>query len=268
MTIRARNRFNIIFLISSIVILLSNITLFSYHFFTGKLVIPEFESSGFFLFRYEFWSVIASIFTINLYVTTAAYLIWRTFEKTQATEVLFFLLFLAALLLNSTRLYVPIFGLNGSYSSNLISLGNLSLTARFLAPISLFALSAFSDEDYRQQTEQICLITILVSVFFAIYIPLNTSIIKENLCVSYGFSKAIQVFSIITSIISTITLFFHNKQHDFSQINTLGFFMIIIGYNHLFTCYTFAQYIAGLGLLSSGTAIYFTKLHQHYLWTD
>ncbi|MBR1638254.1 MAG: hypothetical protein IJ688_02590 [Treponema sp.] len=270
MTIRSRNRVNFIFLILSALILLLNIGEFCYHFFTNNITypLPPDSNSNFFLFRYSFWSIIASIFMINIYVVVTSYIIFRTFEKTQATEVLFFLVFLTSLLFDTSRLYVPVYGLVGSYSDTLIHIGNLTLAARLLAPISLFALTAFSGESFRQQTEQNCLIAILVSIFFAIFLPLNTTVIRPNLCLSYGFTKAVHIFSIITSIISVITLFIHNNNNDFSQLNTLGFIMLIIGYNTLFSCYNFAAFIVGLGVFASGTALYLTKLHQHYLWID
>ena len=270
MTIRSRNRVNFIFFIISLLILLLNVTLFSYHLFTKNLTQynPQNLIKGLFIFRYNFWTVIASIFIINLYVVMAAFFILRSFEKTQATEVLFFLVFLTALLFDTARLYVPIYALDGSYSESLIHMGNLTLSARLLAPISLFALTAFCGEEFRQQTEQNCLICILLAVFFAIFLPLNTAIIYPNLCISYGFTRSIHEFNIITAIFSVITLFMRNKKNDFSQMNTVGFIMIIIGYNLLFTAYNLAALIVGTAILSTGTAIYLIKLHQHYLWVD
>ena len=243
--------------------------MFGYHLFTGNLSFPVLQASEkTIILRQNFWIVIACIFIINLYVTGTSYIIIRTFEKTQATEVLFFLVFLLSLLLDSARLYVPIYGLEGTYSHSLIYIGNITLAARLLAPISLFSLTAFSSEDYRQQTEQNCLITILVSVFFAVYIPLNTGVVAQNLLISYGFTKAIHLFSVIISLISVLTLYFHNKKNDFNQLNTLGFVMIIIGYNFLFSVSNILGAITGTAILAAGTWIYLTKLHQHYLWTD
>ncbi len=270
MTIRSRNRVNFIFLIISALILLLNVTLFCYHLFTKNLTIynPQNLVSEFFLFKYNFWIVIGSIFIINLYVVTASFFILRTFEKTQATEVLFFLVFLTAMLFDTARLYVPIYGLDGTYSDSLIHMGNLTLSARLLAPIALFALTAFCGEEFRQQTEQNCLICILLAVFFAIFLPLNTAVIHPNLCISYGFTRAIHLFSVIICIFSVITLFMRNKKNDFSQMNTVGFLMIIIGYNLLFTTYNLASFLLGTAILGIGTAIYLIKLHQHYLWVD
>ena len=261
MTIRSRNRVNFVFLVFSALILLINCLFFAYHLFTNKITYSS-------LNLYDFWSVIANIFLINLYVVVISIIIIRTFEKTQATEVLFFLVFLLALLFDTSRLYVPVYALNRNYSETLIHLGNFTLAARLLAPISLFSLTAFSAEEYRQQTERNCLITILIAVFFAIIIPLNTSVIRENLCISYAFARAIRFFSHIICTISVITLFVHNNKNDFSQMNTLGFFMIIIGYNLLFYRHRIIGSIFGTAFLSTGTAFYLSTLHQHYLWTD
>ncbi|MCR4579010.1 MAG: hypothetical protein K5681_01550 [Treponema sp.] len=250
--------------------MLMNAGIFIYHFCTKNITYPiaPAETSSFFLFKYQFWTIIASIFTINIYVVSTSYIILRTFEKTQATEVLFIFVFLASLLLDTSRLYIPLYGLDGSYSYSLIHLGNITLTSRLMAPISLFALSTFCGDRFRQQTEQNCLIVIVISIFFALFLPLNTAIIKPNLCVSYGFTRVINVFTTIFCTISVITLYISNKQNDFSQINTLGFIMIHIGYNILFDCYNLFGYIIGTLILSVGTWVYLTKLHQHYLWID
>lgn len=270
MTIRLRNRVNFFFFIIALVILAVNTAVFLYNFIAGNIAVPSdvISKSSFPLLRYDFWSVIASVLAINIYVVAVSFILLRTFEKTQATEVFFFLVFLTSLLFDTSRIFVPVRGISESFSYTLIHIGNLTLAARLLAPISLFALTAFCEEEFRQQTEQNCIICILVAVFFAVFLPVNTAIIGPNLCISYGFGKMVHGFSMVLYIASVMTLFIRNKKDSFSQINTAGFLMIIIGYNILFSASSIAGLASGVMILSAGTVIYLVKLHQHYLWID
>ena len=91
------------------------------------------------------------------YVCITTLAILRSFEKTQATELNFFLLFLLACLCNTFRLLFGLFHISGTFSKLLLKLGNCNIFALLLAPLALFGNTTLSVEDLRQHTDIILL---------------------------------------------------------------------------------------------------------------
>lgn len=271
MTIRSRNRFTFAFFIISLIIFLLAIMLTSYQILNNIFTAPEVYKRGILentLLTYNTKCVLLSIFLLMAYVCITTLAILRSFEKTQAPGILFFLLFLLACLFNSFRLLFGLFHISGTYSKLLLKLGNLNIFSLLLAPLSLFGTTTLSTDELRQNTDRNCIILLLVSFFFADFIPLNTGIIMPNFCISYSYVLALRATSCIICIINCIGLYLTNKKNDYSQKMTFGFLMICIGYSIMFYCYNILGLISGPLLLGIGTTIYLNEVHHHYLWLD
>ena len=203
-----------------------------------------------------------------VYVCLTSLIIYHSFEKTQAPDIVFFLLFLFACLCDTSSLLVPLFEISGSFSLFLLKLGNVHLFARLLAPMALMGNTVLSTDDFRQSTDRNSIILIIISMFFAEIIPLNTAVILPNFCISYGYVKAIRIFSLIICLVSTISLFCTNRKNEYKQIMTIGFLILCIGYTLIFYCFNIVTLAAGIIFLGSGTFLYLNEVHKHYLWID
>ena len=242
-----------------------------YQFFAKAMLLPEVYTKGLsnhVLLRYNPIFVFAGIFLMLIYICTTILIIYHSFEKTQAPDIVFFLLFLVACLCDTTRIFVPIFQLSGTYSLFLLKAGNVHLFARLLAPLALMGNTAMSTDEFRQSTDRNCIILIIITMFFAEVIPLNTAVILPNFCISYGYVKAIQAFSCLTCIVSAVSLFRTNHKNEYRQIMTVGFVMLCIGYTLIFYCYNILSFAAGTLFLGLGTYFYLNEVHKHYLWID
>ena len=271
MTIRFRNRMTLIFFIVSVSCLLLGTFVTVYQFLSERMVLPEVyitSPSQNFLLRYNPIFVFAGIFMILIYVCVTTLIIFHSFEKTQAPDIVFFLLFLLACLADSSRILVPSLHLSGTFSPFLLKVGNINLFARLLAPLALMGNTIMSTDDLRQSTDRNCIILIIVSMFFAEIIPLNTAVVLPNFCISYGNVKAIRTFCLILCIVSTISLFRTNMKNEYKQIMTLGFIFLCIGYSLLFYTFNLLSLIAGTLFLGFGTYFYLNEVHKHYLWID
>ena len=271
MTIKFRNRVTYIFFFISIALLLLAAFFTCYRFFSNTLVLPEVYNKYLpskLIFRFQPVFTIAGIFTIMLYVCITTLVIYHSFEKTQAPDIVFFLLFLLACLCDSSRILVPIFGLSGSFSNLHLKIGNVHLFARLLAPLALMGNTILSGESYKQNVDRNCLILILISIFFSEFIPLNTAVILPNYCISYGYVKGIRLFSAAIIVLSATSLFISNRKNDYKQIMTVGFIMLSIGYTILFYCCNIAGFASGTFFLGMGTVLYLSEMHKHYLWLD
>ena len=271
MTIRFRNRMTLIFFIIEVSCLILGTFFTLYQFFSDKLIVPEvyqqFPSDNI-LLRYNPICSFAGIFILLVYICITTLIIYHSFEKTQAPDIVFFLLFLVACLCDSSRLIVPVFRISGTFSLFLLKIGNIHLFARLLAPLALMGNTVMISDEFRQSTDRNCIILIIISMFFAEIIPLNTAVILPNFGISYGYVKAIRWFSFLICLVSTISLFFTNKKNEYKQIMTIGFIMLCIGYTLIFYCYNIITLAGAILLLGSGTYHYLNEVHKHYLWID
>jgi len=271
MTIRFRNRITYIFFFTSITLLLLAVFFTCYRYFSSSLVLPEIynkDLSDNLLFKYIPAFSFAGIFAIMLYVSITSLVIYHSFEKTQAPDIVFFLLFLIACLCDSSRILVPLFNLSGSFSNFLLKLGNVHLFARLLAPLSLMGNTAMAGDSFKQNVDKTCLVLIVISIFFSELIPLNTAVILPNYCISYGYVKGLRLFSVLILTLSSVSLFISSKKNDYRPIILIGFILLSTGYNILFYCYNIFNFVTGTLLLSAGTFLYLSEIHKNYLWIN
>ena len=271
MTIRFRNRMTLVFFIISISSFMLGTFFTLFQFFSNNLLLPEVYTKGLsdnFLIRYSPVCVFAGLFILMFYICITTLIIYHSFEKTQAPDIVFFLIFLIACFCDTSRILVPIFKISGSYSRFLLKVGNIHLFARILAPLALMGNTVMSTEDYKQNTDRNSIILIIIALFFSEIIPLSTAIILPNFCISYGYLKAIRGFSLLVCIVSTISLFNTNRKNEYKQIMTAGFFLLCIGYSLIFYCCNILSLVFGTLFLGGGTYLYLNEVHKHYLWID
>ena len=271
MTIRFRNRLTFVFFIITFTTFLLSAFLTWYQYLTVGITLPEVfikSPSSNFLLRYNPYIVFSTMSFEMIYVCITTMIIYHSFEKTQAPDIAFFLIFLAACLFDATRFVIPVFQISGTYSKLLLKVRNIHLFARLLAPLALLGNTIMSTDDFRQHTDRNCLIIIIVALFFSEMIPLNTAVILPNFCISYGYVKAIRGFSLLVCIVSAISLFNTNRKNEYKQIMTIGFILLCIGYTLIFYCYNILSLAAGTLFLGIGTYLYLNEVHKHYLWID
>ena len=272
MTIKARNRFYLVFFAFSLVLLILFLILFHYQKFTDTLVLPKVYqpegASTSILTGYRPFFSFLSIFLQMFYVSGISITILYAFYKTQAGELGYFLLFLLSMLLDSLRIAIPLLQLSNTYSSALGTISNLIFTGTILSPISLLALVLFSAEAYRQNLEQNCLIILVAAAFFAFAIPLNTGILLPNFALSCSFKRIVWTTYIVFSLIAVFSLLIINFKDEISQLMTLGFFLLEFGALLLRQSYSLLHLLIAVIVLWTGTFIYFKELHNRYLWNS
>ncbi len=273
MTIKTRNRLNLSLFVFSLVFLFANILflLISLYKNSFSLDLSSFiseKNGGFFLTQYKPIVVIVSIFFQIVYVCVTSFMLFRVFEKTQASDISYFFLFLIALLANSLRLLIPLFNMENSYSALMIFCGKSVVFSKLMVPLSLLFSVVMAGIDQRQDLEKNIFILLLGCIFFSQLIPLNTANICSNFEVDYSYRKVIRISSILIIIATLIALFFNNKHRLYTQLTTIGLGLICIGTFVLFN--STSLFLLGLSflLLLFGNALYLKELHKQYLWND
>ena len=271
MTVKTRNRLSLGLFVIAISIFAFNAFILVLRLLRGELDIASFpnpHTGKNFLTVYNPYVALASIYIQILYVIVASYLLFRIFEKTQASDIVYFHLFLVSCLIDSFRLWIPLFNAFNSYSNLLVFCGNSVLFGRLLIPFSLLFTVYMGDIEKRQDIEKNIFILFCTAFFFAHYIPLNTAITNPNFSIDYSFSKIIKITTIIVIASCTIHLFIQNYQNRRSQKTAFGYLLIYIGISFLFNAVSIVLIVVAVPTLTTGTILYLRGLHNQYLWYD
>lgn len=273
MTIKTRNKLNLSLFFFSLVFLLANITLLLISLYSNSFTL-DFSSytsdnpHSFFLIKYNPTIVLISLYFQIVYVCVTSFMLYRVFEKTQASDISYFFVFLIALIANSLRLWIPLLNLEKTYSGLFRFCGNCVLFSKMLVPVSLFFSVVMAGVEQRQELEKNIFILLLGCILFSQFIPLNTSKLCSNFEIDYSYRNAIKVSSILIIIATLIALFFNNKHRLYTQLTTLGLGLISTGTFVLFN--STSIFLLGLSflLLLFGNIFYLKELHKQYLWND
>lgn len=268
MTIKVRNRINIGLFILSTVILICNIIYLIFGFSHNNPSFDIFSNKKYFLTQYSYIIPIISIIFLNLYVSVTSYALYRSFEKTQAANIIYFNLFLIGCLLDCIRLYIPNFHAYGTYSKLLINFGNIIVCSRLLIPIALLYTIIVDDVDKRHNTEQNLFIILLSTTFFAEIIPINTGRLNPNFTIDFSLKNILNLYLFIILIASIISIFINNYRNQNSQKTSFGFLFICIGLLFIFSSTNLIKLIIAIISMIFGTFYYLHELHKQYLWTD
>lgn len=191
----------------------------------------------------------------------------NAFAKTQCSEISFFFCFLIALLAESSRFYIPMLSVQNTFSELLIFIGNFSIFARILAPLSLLSAAILSGPSQKQHIERNMLLIIIVSMVIAMILPLNTGVIERDFRVHAGFDSIIVAFEALIDILSVISLFILNLMESNSQKTTLGMAFIIAGYVLAINSLFFPVCVLSAVFLILGTIFYLKDLHDRNLYS-
>ena len=269
MTIKTRNKLNLSLFFFSLFFLAANVFILVLSIYNKSFSLSAYMSQeGRLLTRYSPFVVLMSLYFEIIYVCITSFMLYRVFEKTQATDISFFFLFLIALIANSIRIWIPLLDMNSTFSGLLVFCGNCILFSKLLVPTSLLFSVVMSGADQRQNLEKNIFILLLGSLFFAQLLPINTANVCPNFEVDYSFRNVIKVTSILVIAASLIALFFKNKQKFYTQLTTIGLACICIGTFILFNSTNLLRFAASIIFLLVGNFLYLKELHKQYLWND
>ncbi len=271
MTLKLRNRWIQSFFLFSLCCILLALSCFVYSLIKKTILPPPLNVvKGFFsgkgLLGQNFTATLCSLALVVLYVPLTLFLLYKSFEKTHAIEVLYFVIFLAGCLCEVVRLLIICFGLWQTFSDVLILLGRIILFGRISAPLSFVFASLMSDNEHRQNAERNLLMLLIVSAVLAIAMPLNTARIAPTGFVTIGFSNMFIMFRLLLIVISYLS-FLMKAEKDASveyKRAAMAFLLLIAGYSVLTASDNFIFMTLGMGGLSAGTFQYLYNIHKHY----
>lgn len=261
MTIRTRNKALQTLFIICIILIIASAALLIRSMIIKHVLPGPFEVKG-----YQRGAVIASAFLMLLYAAAASRLMLVQFEKTQSTEIVYFVLFLIAVLNDTARLCVPFFGLWKTASSAVNAIGRTVLFGRILAPLSLICAAAFSDPRERTNTNRNITLLFALSVAVSIAIPINTAVMEQNFAPRWGEGQVVSYAMAAILITAVLSFFISSYTQGQGFRSAIFVLMLIVGYVLLCNALTYFTAVIGGAALFLGTALYLTELHKQYLW--
>lgn len=272
MTIRTRNRFIIFFMFISLMLLLGAGIITGLDYFSGNFAFPTSNPFTFmqnnFLFKFNFLTVVFSIFAFLFYTSFFFLFITIEFEKTQSNEIIFFSVFLLGCLSESIRLLVPVLNMWNNITTFTLFCTRTIIFGRICATVALLFSVICSSPDYRQYIEQNILIIFSGSLVIAILIPLNSYEMYPTGIISWGFGRLLRISMICILCVAIVSQFIKSfsSTHRTTML-AVGLLLISIGYYILCSSYNYFFLFSGFIPLFGGTFIYLKFLHKQYLWT-
>lgn len=267
MTLKIRNRYILSVFILSVLSGISIVALFCYKVFLGTFDF-NFSFTSYTLFSKNSISAFAAFAIFILYVPITGLYIYLNFEKTQSTEIIYFIFFLIGTLLETTRCFIPLLNLVNTYSPLLLLCCKTVFFGRLICLMNFFGAAVSSDSSKRQVIERNLTILIVLALFCTIIVPINTANINSEYNVKYGNANLVYAFFTILIILTILAFVFLGKQtenKDYLKL-ILGILVLIIGKHVL--CYSGVPIVVliGASLMFFGSRIYLDTIHKINLW--
>ena len=274
MTLKTRNRFIKVFLLSSLALFFLMLVTFIISIATHSLRIPPALRIPHFLdaipfLPNSFLAVLLSFLVLFFYIPICFFFLIRYFENTQTSEIIFLTGFLLACMAESARFFGICLGLWQSFSNILIFSGKIVLFGRTLAPLSFLCSAILSETSQRQDVERNYIIMMTVAVVFAAIIPMNTARISSTALVTEGFMTLINILRLLL-FITTIFSFFvagikkNSREHKHLALSSC---IILLSYSVLLSCDNFVFLVLGTAGLFFGTYRHLFSIHKMYMWS-
>ncbi len=269
MTLSTQNKFTLSFsTISSLVgiFFIVSICLYFHTIYTPNVL--QFTSLQSFLTEKNQLFSILSVAIFSLYVPIAGFTIYFTFEKTKSTELLFFTAMLIGFFAETLLLCIPIFSLHEGYSMFLRSVSSIAFFGQMQVILSVLAQGVLVTQEDSRDTDRFLGLISVVSLSFAVIIPVNLTNISSDFYPTYGFSSLVTIIRIAFILITFSSMFFSSisAKSKHYKIASIAFLIICIGYVVLLGTKTFLSLCIGTVLLIVGSVYFLKHLHTYYMW--
>lgn len=270
MTIRIRNLLFKILTIISLILLLATSALLIYSILAKKFYFPTEHNyihlQNLLLTKFNYYTVIISIFLfLILSVLNFLYINYQ-FEKTQSTELIYFALFLIGCLTESFRIFIPCLNLWETSNQVVLIISRIIYFGKILIPLSFIFMAVYSSAEYRQDVERNIIILLLLSAICSVVLPINTNKIFPTCLPQPGYKNLIFTIWIIFILITIFSLIRNDYIANSKTKMPLGFIFLITGYLILCNTMNIVLLVFGTIFMIYGSLTFLQSLHQKYLW--
>jgi hypothetical protein len=214
------------------------------------------------------YTPVLSVVGGGLFSFIALVLIYFSFEKTQAPEILFISLFVLPFSFEAVRLLMPLQKIRAIPSVYLLLAFRIVLFGRFFGIFALFAAGVYAAGLKVQKQLNVILITAFVSLVVSMGIPVDIFTWDSSFSVINGYLSPFRMIEFIVMVITMMSFFisaWSRGSREYIAVGS-GSFLACAGRNILLSGDTWISPLPGLLLLTAGIWLISTKLHKVYLW--
>jgi hypothetical protein len=211
---------------------------------------------------------VVSVAAGGLFSCVALVLIYFSFEKTQAPEILFISLFVLPFSFEALRLLMPLQKIRAIPSVYLLLAFRLLLFGRFFGIFALFAAGVYAAGLEVQKQLNVILIAVFVSLVVALGVPIDIFTWDSSFSVINGYLSLFRMIESVILIMTMMSFFISAWSRGTREYIAIGAgsFLACAGRNILLSGDTWISPLPGVLLLAAGTWLISTKLHKVYLW--
>jgi hypothetical protein len=204
----------------------------------------------------------------GLYSLVTLVLIYYSFEKTQAPEILFISLFVLSFSFEAMRLLTPLQKIWAIPSIYLLLASRALLFGRFFGIFALFAAGVYAAGLEIQKQLNVILIVALISLLISLGVPIDILTWDSSFSMINGYLSLFRMIETVVFIITMMSFFISAWSRGTPEYVAIGAgsFLVYVGRNILLSGDTWISPLPGLLLLAAGAWLICTKLHKVYLW--
>jgi hypothetical protein len=203
-----------------------------------------------------------------VYALAVSILIYVSFEKTHAPEILFFGLFAFSFIFEAFRLALP---LNAAYNFPalfLVMSARLLLFGRFFGVLSFFAAGVYAAGYELQKQGNLVFAMLVATLVLALGIPVNVFSWDTSMVMISGYAGVFSLAETGILFLSVVSFFVAasirgSREYFFAG---LGALLAVLGRDLLLSADTWITPVPGFIMLCTGSWFLLSQLHHVYLW--
>jgi hypothetical protein len=213
-------------------------------------------------------AVHASVTLVVLFSIAGIILIFKFFEQTAVTEILFIAFFTISFSFETIRLILPLKLMYDFPSFYLLAATRILHFSRFFGIFSLFAASLYASGLDIQKMGYIIITIFIASLLITFGVPIDTEIWDTSLNLISGFPAKFRLIETIVFLSTVIGFFVAVNVRGSKEYIYIGFgiMLAMIGRHLLLRADNWACPVPGILLLSFGVWYACSKLHKIHLW--
>jgi hypothetical protein len=204
----------------------------------------------------------------GLYSLITLILIYVSFEKTQAPEILFISLFVLSFSFEAARLVTPLQKIRAIPSIYLLLASRTLLFGRFFGIFALFAAGVYAAGLEVQKQLNVIFTIAFISLIVSLGIPIDILTWDSSFSMINGYLSLFRMTETVVLVITMMSFFISAWSRGTPEYVAIGFGALLVyaGRNILLSGDTWISPLPGLLLLAAGAWLICTKLHKVYLW--
>lgn len=204
----------------------------------------------------------------GIYSLVTLVLIYFSFEKTQAPEILFITLFVLSFSFETMRFLIPLQKIWAIPSVYLLLASRVLLFGRFFGIFALFTAGVYAAGLEVQKQINALLIIAFISLVVSLGIPIDILTWDSSFSMINGYLSLFRMTETVVFVITMMSFFISAWSRGTPEYVTIGFgsFLAYAGRSILLSGDTWISPLPGLLLLVAGAWLICTKLHKVYLW--